>query len=554
MSESKPQNESFSHLTKVPDQTCGASKPLDQTPPPFSPSDIDPSDKEIDGFKIIKLLGQGGMGQVFMAEQSSLRRIVALKLIRPDTLASPTAIKRFRVEAEAIARINHPGIVQVYDVGESNGLPYMVLEYVPGRTLKDMLLRKGTLDEKLTISLLVQVAKALDRANEAGVIHRDIKPENILLNRKGQAKVADFGLARFRDEKGIPLNLTQEGLALGTPLYMSPEQVEGRQLDIRTDIYSLGVTAYHMLAGAPPFQGKNQLEVALLHVQGKPEPLEKLRPDLSPGLVSVVKRMMARKPDHRYQTPAELLGDLQKVSKGLLPLPGPNQSFWIRWGPRLGPWLVFASSVVLTLLVGRYYFHGPQMSDIHLGQDLLVEEQITNEIVGRRETILRDAARGYIQGAGTGSQTTGLALCLDLGLLYLNQGHWDEAESFFKECDNDLADPSYQALGKLGLGIVYALKNRPQESIASFKALSRPELRDRVNQGILRIAMDRKAPTGGARKNNKSQEKNRVDQGAMLRFWLSEAFYYNRRNGKSDSEVPGFLKRLIPDLSKTDKG
>ncbi len=572
MSLSPPGPEPVPNSAQRPEETSGVSpaartlhspfadlmaSPLDQTPPPVPPAPFDPTGTEIDGYKILRLLGQGGMGQVFMAEQSSLRRMVALKLIRPEALTSATAIKRFQLEAEAIARINHPGIVQVYAVGQSKGLPYMALEYVPGRTLKDLLLRKGTLSEQAAISILLQVAKALDRANEAGVIHRDIKPENILLTRKGQAKVADFGLARFRDPGTKTLNLTQEGLTLGTPLYMSPEQVEGRPLDIRTDIYSLGVTAYHMLAGHPPYQGKNQLEVALLHVQGRARPLHSLRPDLTSGLTSIVQRMMSRKPEYRHQSPAELIADLQKVSRGLPPAPDPGLPLWFQWAPRLVPWFVLASCALATLALGRTYFHGPDPNDIDLSQDLLVEEVLASNSAGKRETVLRDAARGYIQGTGTGSPNTGLALCVDLGILYLNQGHWDEAISFFKECENEKADSSYQALGKLGLGIVYAMKNQPNESVAAFKALTKPELRDRITRGVLRQALDRKSGIN-AKKNAKAAERfkgdSRAEQGTMLRFWLSEAIYYNKRNGKAENEIPPFLRNLIPEAAKAEKG
>lgn len=488
------------------------------------------------------------MGQVFLAEQSSLRRLVALKLIKPDSLSSATAIKRFRLEAEAIARINHPGIVQVFAVGQSSGVPYMALEYVPGRTLKDYLLKKGTFEEKHCISILLQVAKALDRANEAGVIHRDIKPENILLTRGGLAKVADFGLARFRDPEKKTMQLTQEGLTLGTPLYMSPEQVEGRPLDIRTDIYSLGVTAYHMLAGHPPYQGKNPLEVALLHVFAKPEPLETLRPDVSGGLVAVVKRMMAVKPEHRHQNPKELIADLQKVSKGLAPSRDPSVSRLATWLPRVLPWVVIAAAALLTFSLGRSLVPGPSLDTIELGEDLLVEEWIGSS-AGKRDAVLLDAARGYIHGTGTGSPSTGMALCLDLGLLYLNQGHLDEAESFFRECESSQADTSFQALGKLGLGIVLALKNKPADSMTAFKGLAKPELRDRVTSGLLRLALERKTQ-GLAKKNGKAPDKPKADQGAMLRFWMGEAVYYNKRNGRGENELPPFLRRMIPETPK----
>src|SRR5262245_60941421 len=242
-------------------------------------------------FFVVRRLGQGGMGQVFLADQLSLKRRVALKFLRPEHLANQTALKRFQAEAEAVARVTHANIGQVYAVGEADGLHYMALEYVEGRTLRDYLSKKGPLDIPVAISVMRQVAAALQRASELGIIHRDIKPENILLTRKGEVKVADFGLSRCLAPEQQPLHLTQSGVTMGTPLYMSPEQVEGRPVDPRTDIYSFGVTCYHMLAGHPPFHGQTAFQVALQHVQSEPVPLETIRPDLPVELCGIIKKM-----------------------------------------------------------------------------------------------------------------------------------------------------------------------------------------------------------------------------------------------------------------------
>ena len=161
-----------------------------------------------------------------------------------------------------------------------------------------------------------QVAAALERAGELGIVHRDIKPENILLTRKGEVKVTDFGLSRcFATE--APLNLTQSGVTMGTPLYMWPEQVRGQPIDPRTDIYSFGVTCYHMLAGEPPFRGTTAFDVAVQHVQGEPRPLGSLRPDLPPELCAVVHKMMARRPEDRYQSARDILNDLSRFKDGI---------------------------------------------------------------------------------------------------------------------------------------------------------------------------------------------------------------------------------------------
>src|SRR5262249_8945554 len=210
----------------------------------------------------------------------------------------------------------HANIVQVYAIHDADGQHYMALEYVEGRNLKDYLAKKGPPDVLLALSIMRQAASALQRASELGIIHRDIKPDNILLTRKGEVKGADLGLPRCL-AGDQPLNLTASGVTMGTPLYMSPEQVEGKPLDARTDIYSLGVTCYHMLSGEPPFRGSNAFEVALHHVRTEPPPLASVRPDLPPDLCAIVHKMMAKEPENRYQSCRELLKELVRVREGL---------------------------------------------------------------------------------------------------------------------------------------------------------------------------------------------------------------------------------------------
>src|SRR5262249_2164574 len=219
--------------------------------------------------------------------------------------------------------LNHANIVQVYFFGPIEGLHCMALEYVEGRNLREFLARKGPPDVLFALSIMRQVAAALQRASESGIIHRDIKPENILLTRKGEVKVAAFGLSRVLAGEGQPLSLTQSGVTMGTPLYMSPEQVEGKPLDCRTDIYSLGVTCYHMLAGQPPFTGETAFEVALKHVRDEPQPLREVRPDLPEGLCAAVHKMLVTAPAGRYRTPGELPRAVQRIGGGRSGLPAP---------------------------------------------------------------------------------------------------------------------------------------------------------------------------------------------------------------------------------------
>lgn len=294
--------------------------------PAPTPTDgsVDLTGRTLGDYQILRKLGQGGMGHVYLARQQSLKREVALKLLRGDLNANPTALQRFQAEAEAVARVTHANIVQVYAVGEHDGLRYMALEYVDGRNLREYLARKGPPELPVALLIIRQVAAALQRASELGIVHRDIKPENILLTRKVEVKVTDFGLSRYfagaadgPPGTGRGASLTQSGVTLGTPLYMSPEQVRGSAVDHRSDIYSFGVTCYHLLAGQPPFRGNTAFEVAIQHIQNEPPPLAGVRPDLPADLCACVHKMMAKDPDARYQTARDIIRDLAKIQRGL---------------------------------------------------------------------------------------------------------------------------------------------------------------------------------------------------------------------------------------------
>src|SRR5262245_15193627 len=295
-------------MADTPDRTAPTSEPA--TPPE------DYSGRVLGDFELIRRIGVGGMGQVYLARQKSLKRQVAIKVLRADLAANTTALQRFQAEAEAVASLTHAHIVQVYAIAEDQGLHFMALEFVDGRNLRDYLEKKGVPELPMALEVMRQVASALERAGELGFVHRDIKPENILLSKKGEVKVTDFGLSRcFGTE--APLNLTQSGVTMGTPLYMSPEQVRGHAVDPRSDIYSFGVTCYHMLAGEPPFRGATAFDVALQHVQGDAQPIAALRPDLPPELCAIVHKMMARRPEDRYQSAREVLNDLARLREGV---------------------------------------------------------------------------------------------------------------------------------------------------------------------------------------------------------------------------------------------
>ena len=272
------------------------------------PSDL--TNQSIAGYSILHRLGVGGMSEVYLAFQESLHRHIALKVMRADFVGSSDHEQRFLQEARAVASLIHPNIVQVYDVGRFESIHYIAQEYVPGSNLHAYMQRRGALPLAESVSILWQATAALQKAASIGLVHRDIKPDNLLLTPDGEVKVADFGLARAR---GQTQNLTAIGVTLGTPLYMSPEQIQGLAVDSRSDLYSLGATAYHMLSGRPPFSGETTLALAMQHLQSEAPPLSQLRPDLPPALVNIVHRLLSKSPDERYASASELSRALREV-------------------------------------------------------------------------------------------------------------------------------------------------------------------------------------------------------------------------------------------------
>lgn len=277
------------------------------------PTDVNLANRRLGDYHILRRLGRGGMGDVYLAEQESLKRHVAFKVLRPNLAVDQAYVQRFTQEARAAAKLVHANIVQIYEVGCRDGWHFISLEYVPGGNLRQLITRQGhPLNAQQAMLVMRQVAAALQKAAEQGIVHRDIKPENILLTPSGEAKVADFGLARFTGD-GEALQLTQQGTTMGSPLYMSPEQAEGKAVDPRSDIYSLGATCFHMLTGRPPFEGPTALSVAMAHVKTPPPLLSQLRPDLSPALCDLVQRMLAKRPQDRIASASEILKALRTI-------------------------------------------------------------------------------------------------------------------------------------------------------------------------------------------------------------------------------------------------
>ncbi len=268
--------------------------------------------QSLGGYEILEPLGEGGMGRVFKARHGRLNRVVALKVIRTEQLANPNALRRFQREARAAARLAHPNIVQIYDAAEADGTHFLVMEYVAGEDLAELVRTRGPLPVSLAGHYARQVGLALQHAHERGLVHRDIKPANLLLSADGtQVKILDMGVARFLqpDETDLPAGeLTQTGAVMGTPAYLAPEQArDARRVDIRGDIYSLGCTLYQLLSGQAPFRGESFAELVLAHQLLEPLPLDEVRPDVPPEVQAVLRKLMAKRPEDRYQTPAEVV-------------------------------------------------------------------------------------------------------------------------------------------------------------------------------------------------------------------------------------------------------
>ncbi len=273
--------------------------------------EVDLVGRTLGGFRIISKLGEGAVGAVYLADQLVLRRSVALKVLSGARNSNEEYVARFTREAHAVAQLVHPNAVQVYDVGEAEGYHYIALEYVDGESVSDLLERRGTISWRAALEIARQAASSLGRAHELGIVHRDIKPENIMISRRGEVKVADFGLARLADDPAI----TRHGTILGTPFYMSPEQAEGRPAGPPADLYSLGCTLYHMAAGHPPFEALTALEVVRMHALSHPRPPHEVNPDIPQPVSALILQMMAKKPEERPASGQRLVETIAEVRR-----------------------------------------------------------------------------------------------------------------------------------------------------------------------------------------------------------------------------------------------
>jgi serine/threonine protein kinase/aspartate 1-decarboxylase len=258
-------------------------------------------------YEIIDLVGSGGMADVYKAKDRKLNRFVAIKVLKSEYASDANFVKKFRVEAQSAGGLSHPNVVNVYDVGEDNGLHYIVMELVEGITLKRFIEKKGRLDVKEAVVVAIQIAQGMEAAHNNHIIHRDIKPQNIIISREGKVKVTDFGIAKATNSNTITSN------AMGSVHYLSPEQARGGYSDEKSDIYSLGVTIYEMLSGKVPFAGDNNVSIALLHIQAEATPLRSLDPSIPVSVDKIVQKCMQKKPERRYHSASELISDLKKA-------------------------------------------------------------------------------------------------------------------------------------------------------------------------------------------------------------------------------------------------
>jgi serine/threonine-protein kinase len=266
-------------------------------------------------YQLVRRIGRGGMAEVHLAHDILLDRDVALKILFPEHAVDPNFVERFRREAQAVAGLNHPNIVSVYDWGQIGNTYFMAMEYVEGRTLADLIRRHGKIEARNAAGAAMSIAEALAYAHRNNVVHRDIKPANILIGSNGAVKVVDFGIARALDA-GHEEGLTQDGAVMGTATYFSPEQAKGEGLDLRSDLYSLGIVLYEMLSGEPPFSGDSALATAYKQVNENPRPLAQLVPGLSIELNTIVAKCMTKNANRRYESAEKLRDDLRRYIDG----------------------------------------------------------------------------------------------------------------------------------------------------------------------------------------------------------------------------------------------
>lgn len=314
-------------------------------------------DTMIDGrYRAMKRLGAGGMAEVWCAEDEVLGRRVAVKLLGGRYVTDPEFHERFRREAQAAAGLTHPNIVGIFDRSEWEGTPYIAMELVDGQTLKELVTERGPLPPHIAVGLVEQILRALAYAHRRGIVHRDIKPQNVILDPEGEAKVADFGIARAGNSE-----MTQTGAIVGTVQYLSPEQANGHPVDRRSDLYSAGIVLYELLTGHVPFDGEAPVSIALKHVNERPVPPGQLRPGIPPALEAVVLRALEKDPNLRFQSAEEFIAALEQArqapTRRIVAEPPPVVDPYVEEEVERSRWWLWALGllVVAALAVGAFF-------------------------------------------------------------------------------------------------------------------------------------------------------------------------------------------------------
>jgi len=312
-------------------------------------------------YQVIEELGKGGMGRIYKVVDKKINEEVALKLIRPEIAADKNTIKRFSNELKFARKISHRNVGRMYHLGEEEGIHYITMEYVPGENLKDMIGMMGQLSPGQAVSIARQVCEGLSEAHKLNVVHRDLKPNNIIIDREGNARIIDFGIARSLKAKCI----TRSRMMVGTPEYMSPEQVEAKEVDQQSDIYSLGVVLYEMVTGMIPFDGETPLSIAMKHKSEEPQDPRGINSQIPEDLSRVILKCMEKNKEKRFQTVEELLSELDKIEEGFStaeiispsrwPLTGKEirEIFWKRW-----KLIATLFAVVIVAGIGFFLFRG----------------------------------------------------------------------------------------------------------------------------------------------------------------------------------------------------
>jgi serine/threonine protein kinase/WD40 repeat protein len=431
-------------------------------PPPGGPREPLPL---LPGYEVIEELGRGGMGVVYKARHLALKRIVALKMIRAGAAADAAYLTRFRIEAEAVARLAHPNIVQIHEVGQAGGQPYFSLEYVSGGSL-DRQVRGNPQPPRDAAALVERLARAVDYAHVHGVIHRDLKPANVLVNEDGQPKITDFGLAKQLDEEA---RQTVAGQVLGTPSYMAPEQAEGRVNDVspRTDVWALGAMLYECLTGRPPFQGGTPLITLEMVRTQDPVPPSRLQPTVPRDLETICLKCLEKDQRRRYASALALADDLRRLQEGrpILARPaGPGERLlkWARRNP-------ISTGLSLALVVVALVAFIVVLIQLGLTKDALGKEQeAKKEADTQKDAAVK--ARAEAQADRDSEQKTGYFRTVALGLREWEDGHLSQAKARLTQCPPALRGWEYHLLDRLCNKELASV--RPHRSPFNFLAVS----------------------------------------------------------------------------------